>query len=189
MTTRILKLGAVALAASLAFTACATAPRHSTDQDSSAPRAVAELSNDADAVFAATMLAQYRQTIAMADLVLARESAVTPDIAALARNVKEVQTAELDIVVGWLDKWNARAIAGLQHTRDGYDGPEVVRTAADGDLGRVFLEQLIEGHQRSVDTAGDEMAAGSSPEAVQLARSILANRNAEIGTMRALLGR
>lgn len=61
--------------------------------------------------------------------------------------------------------------------------------AASGDaFDRMWLEMMIEHHLGAVDMAKTELAEGVNPDAQALARTVIADQEAEITTMRQMLG-
>src|SRR5215218_3287594 len=73
--------------------------------------------NDTDIMFVQMMLPHHDQAVSMSDLLLAKRG-VHPEVAALARQIKDAQQAEIDTMNGWFeavgrvsshDWWRTRA--------------------------------------------------------------------------------
>jgi uncharacterized protein (DUF305 family) len=58
--------------------------------------------NNTDIMFVQLMLPHHDQAVSMSDLLLAKRG-VHPQVAALARDVKDAQLAEIDTMDGWFE--------------------------------------------------------------------------------------
>jgi uncharacterized protein (DUF305 family) len=67
------------------------------------------------------------------------------------------------------------------------EGINKLKAATGTDAARLFLEQMIGHHEGAVEMAQQEIGAGKFPEAVQLARDIVAAQESEIAEMKQLL--
>ncbi|OAK53833.1 DUF305 domain-containing protein [Rhodococcoides kyotonense] len=153
--------------------------------------------NDADVMFAQMMYPHHAQAVEMADLVQGRTS--NPDVVALAGAIAAAQQPEMDQLSAWLSEWGQPApstdMGSMDHSGDGsMDGmmtPQdmaVLEAASGADFDRQWLTMMIEHHTGAVDMAETEIADGSNPDAIAMARDIVETQQAEISQMQQLLG-
>lgn len=182
---------AIALALSLTLAGCA-------DTDDDAGSGAAEVAqenadvNEADVMFATMMLPHHEQAIEMSDIVLEKDD-VDPEVADLAEQIKAAQGPEIQQLEGWLEEWGADAddmgsmdhgsMSGMMSEAD----LEELRSADGQEASRLFLEQMIEHHRGAVEMAETQVEDGRSPEAVDLARTIVETQNEEIEQMKSML--
>ncbi|PRB09570.1 DUF305 domain-containing protein [Microbacterium sp. MYb62] len=198
MKIRAAATAALTLTAILALSGCAAGA----DQDSmpgmdhgpstEAPAPADAGVNDADVMFASMMIVHHEQAIEMSDIVLAAEGA-TPEVTALAAQIKEAQGPEIEQLEGWLDDWGVspddRDATGMDHG-DGMmsaDDLAALDAAEGAEASRLFLEQMIEHHEGAVDMAQAQVDDGSDPDAIDLAQSIIDAQTEEIQEMKDLL--
>ena len=180
---------AIALALSLTLAGCA-------DTDDDAGTGAAEVAqenanvNDADVMFATMMLPHHEQAIEMSDIVLEKDD-VDPDVRALAEQIKAAQGPEIEQLERWLEEWGADDMGSMDHgSMSGMMSEadlEELRSADGQEASRLFLEQMIEHHRGAVEMAEAQVEDGRSPEAVELARTIVETQNEEIEQMESLL--
>ncbi|OLT13895.1 DUF305 domain-containing protein [Actinomadura sp. CNU-125] len=196
---RVLALVAVpALAVSLA--ACGgggddsggSMPGHSmsTSSSPSAGGAQAQPHNQQDVMFAQMMIPHHQQAVEMADLAATRAS--SPEVKALAAEIKKAQGPEIAQLTGWLKTWGVSAPSpGMDH--GGMDGMmseqdmQELEQAQGEAFDRAFLTMMIEHHEGAVEMAKTEQASGQFPPAKEMAGSIVTSQSAEIAKMRELL--
>lgn len=149
--------------------------------------------NAADVAFAQGMLPHHRQAVAMTALAAGRTT--TPEVRDLAAEIERAQDPEIETMTGMLARWGAPApdpagMAGMSMPGM-MSGDAMARLAALSGpaFDRAFLEMMIEHHTGAVQMAATETAQGRDPAALDLARSISASQQDEIGRMRALLAR
>ncbi|NLU81856.1 MULTISPECIES: DUF305 domain-containing protein [Rhodococcus] len=215
--TKILAVGATALAVVFAAAACsdtgtdtdttvATAPATTSATTSAADEAAAH--NDADVMFAQMMLPHHSQAIEMSDMLLAKQD-IPADVTALAEQIKAAQGPEIAQLESWLEQWgeptempetgnNDMPGMDMDEGMDGMEGMEMegmmseedmqaLSEAQGADAARLFLEQMIAHHEGAVDMAQTEIEDGQFPDAVEMARTIVDTQQQEIETMRQLL--
>jgi uncharacterized protein (DUF305 family) len=162
---------------------------------STAPSSAATASdfNPADVTFAQMMIPHHQQAVDMSDMLLAK-SGVSPDVAALAEQIKAAQQPEIDTLNSWLDTWGRTHIddGGMHHggADDGMMTEEEMRTLdkANGNDGqRLYLDGMIKHHTGAIKMAETEIASGKNPEAITLAKNIAETQQREIATMTELL--
>lgn len=194
--------GAVVL--SVALTACGGAARTDSSTGSApAPASTVDAGqgfNDADVRFAQMMIPHHRQAVTMADL--AEDRAQSPEVQALAQQIKGAQDPEIATMTGFLQAWGAEvpdgatedSMGGMDHGgTGGVSGmmtPEQMALLSNGtgtEFDRMFLQMMIIHHEGAVSDAEREQADGVNPEAKALAADIVTAQTEEITRMQQLL--
>ncbi|WP_258803216.1 DUF305 domain-containing protein [Pseudarthrobacter sp. NS4] len=203
MNTQIKTLSvAAALAASLGLAGCAAESGTSggngmhTNHSSSSPMSsmmpdADAAHNQADIMFAQMMIPHHAQAVEMSDIILAKPD-LPAEVTALATRIKDAQAPEIETMTGWLESWKVPTMMS-DHSGHGMsgmvdeEGIDKLKAATGTDAARLFLEQMIGHHEGAVEMAQQEIGAGKFPEAVQLARDIVAAQESEIAEMKQLL--
>lgn len=163
----------------------------------------AAVHNQADITFAQSMIPHHRQAVEMADL--APTHGAGPAVSTLAKQIKAAQGPEITAMSGWLKSWGkpvpgAGANAGGGHAGHGGGGSEEMAgmmskqqmdqlmAARGAAFDRAFLTMMIAHHQGAVQMAKTEQAQGKFPAAKTMAAAVIRTQQAEITTMRNLLG-
>ena len=191
-------MSVVVLAAALALAGCSgseepaaqdTSTVAGTESDAGADGQATH--NDADVMFAQMMIPHHEQAVEMADAVLAKDG-TSPEVTALADQIKAAQAPEIEQLDQWLAAWGAErssehsghaGMSGMMTEED----LQQLDTAAAPESDRLFLEQMIAHHQGAVEMAQVEIETGSDAGAVELAQAIVETQTAEIETMEDLL--
>jgi uncharacterized protein (DUF305 family) len=150
--------------------------------------------NDADVMFTQMMIEHHRGAIDMAKLATTR--AASPDVKALAAKIEAAQQPEIDLMTSWLTAWGvtdqepgghgnhgAGAMPGMMSEEQMTD----LEKASGAEFDRMFLELMTEHHEGAIDMAKKEQVDGKNPEAVALAKKIIADQTAEITEMKSML--
>ncbi len=172
-------------------TTSAAAPTEATTADT-------QPHNEADVMFAQSMIPHHAQAIEMSDVVLAKDG-VDPQVRKLAENIKAAQAPEIETMRSWLQAWGEDlpdASGGMDHSAHGGGMPgmmspedmKALEEASDADASRVFLEQMIKHHEGAIAMARTEIAEGENSAAKALAQQIVQDQQAEIAQIRQLLG-
>lgn len=151
--------------------------------------------NDADVAFAQQMIPHHEQAVEMADLV--DEADASPEVTALAAQIKAAQDPEITTMEGWLDDWDEQA------SDDDDDDDHMGMDMGDGmmsdddmgmlgrlsgeDFDRSWLTMMVAHHEGAITMAEQEIEDGTFPAATDLARQIIAAQQQEIATMKGLL--
>ena len=146
--------------------------------------------NDKDVEFATNMIMHHRQAVEMADMAL--EKAQNATVKQLATAIKASQDPEIQQMSGWLTGWGKPVPSADMGSMSG-DGMMTEQEMAD--LGkatgtmfdRMWVQMMIKHHQGAVAMAKTEQTAGQSTQAIELAKKIETDQNAEIATMQKLL--
>ena len=183
------RLGAVLLAAIL-LGACANDDEGVAGQGEQSSTAAF---NDADVAFAQQMIAHHGQAIEMAEL--APDRAESQEVKALAAQIKAAQAPEIERMTGWLQEWGEPVEGGMErHGGDGMQGMmseeqmASLEAASGAQFDELFLTQMREHHVGAVTMAEEELETGESPEAKELAQTIIDTQEAEIVEIDRLLG-
>lgn len=187
--TRTLATGAATLA--LALSGCS----------SEEPEAGGDGFNEADVAFASDMIPHHAQALSMVDLTLGRD--LSPDLAALAEEIRQAQAPEIEQMVDSLEEWDQPVPeTGRDHANAHGDPAEMdadmpgmmsaeqmaaLEEASDEEFEDLWLTMMIEHHEGAVTMAEEVRAAGEDAETATLAEGIIETQQAEIERMQALL--
>ncbi|MFE9483700.1 DUF305 domain-containing protein [Streptomyces spororaveus] len=195
-------LAATAVAAGLALAACGS--DNTTNTAGAAPATTtapapseADRHNQADVTFAQGMIPHHRQAVLMSDMAAAHGT--SPDVKALAEEIKKAQAPEIETMSGWLNAWGEKVPTGVSMDGMGHgDGSGMPGMMDDQDMDRLgnargnafdtmFLTMMIEHHEGAIAMAETEKQQGSSGPAKALADDIITSQTAEITHMRTML--
>ncbi|MEU3014743.1 DUF305 domain-containing protein [Nocardia asteroides] len=149
--------------------------------------------NDADVTFLQMMYPHHAQAVEMAKMVPSHTQ--NQQLIALAAQVEQAQAPEMQQITTLLTSFGKPApSAGAGH--EGHSMPgmmtdaqmSALQAAQGAEFDKQWLEMMIEHHLGAVDMARTELANGVNPESRQLATAIVAAQEAEIATMRGMLG-
>jgi uncharacterized protein (DUF305 family) len=174
-------------------TAPSTTPNPSAGASASEPTAF----NDADVAFAQMMTPHHEQAVTMSNTLL-KKSGLNPEVTVLAEEIKAAQQPEIEKMKGWLTAWGKGSrdggMAGMDHgsSHDGMatDAELQKLDQADGADGqKMYLVMMTAHHEGAIKMAQTELSDGKNPEAVQLAKAIVASQQQELTVMKDLLGK
>jgi uncharacterized protein (DUF305 family) len=147
--------------------------------------------NDTDIMFVQMMLPHHDQAVSMSDLLLDKQG-LDPEVAALARQIRDAQQAEIGTMNGWFEAMGRPQVeegphhGGLEGMLDEHEMQQLDEAnARDGQ--RLFLEGMIKHHIGAIEMAKKEVADGQHPGAVDLANNIATTQQQEIDLMTDLL--
>lgn len=143
--------------------------------------------NAADVDFVAAMIVHHRQTLKIT--ALAADSAESPQVRTIAREIEQEQTEELRQFTTWADEWSLEA-AGVVAS----DVPGTVNEVNMARLNRttgeefddLFLREMLYHAQGALDLARTQTTTGLFTPALDLAAAILVSQEAQMQRMRAL---
>ncbi|RBY84831.1 DUF305 domain-containing protein [Blastococcus sp. TF02A-30] len=202
-TARLVRLAGGLMAGAIVLAGCSNDGEGSSTGSSSESSAAADTSandstvhNDADVTFVQGMLPHHEGALAMAQLADGRAS--DPRVIDLADRIEAAQGPEIETMTGWLEEWGEplpeEDMGGMDHGSGGMDmegmseeDMTALDSASGAEFDRMFLEMMIPHHQGAVDMAETEIADGSNPDAVDMAREIVESQTAEIEEMQTLL--
>ncbi|WP_035924151.1 DUF305 domain-containing protein [Kocuria rosea] len=210
-------LTTLALASALALAGCGTSGAQEgagTDAETAAPAAsapaatstgaasgepIAAEHNDADVMFAQMMLPHHEQAVEMSEMLLAKDD-VPAEVAEFAQGVIDAQGPEIERMNDMLTAWEAEPLADAEDM-DGMDhgsGAGMSGMMSEEDMSaledaqgtgaaQLYLEQMTVHHEGAVEMAQEQIEQGQNPQAVELARQVVADQEAEIAEMEQML--
>ena len=153
--------------------------------------------NQEDVRFARLMAPHHDQAASMCEMVLSKKRGVKPEVHDLAEQIGKVRESQLETLNGWIQSWDPGG--DLEPAEDenaphhGGHGLMTERQMQELDLAdgpaaqKLFLEGMIRHHEGAVAIAEAEVTGGSHPDAVELAKEMVATQQAEIATMQLIL--
>ncbi len=198
---RVLPLLVGSLLLVLALTACGGAEEAEADSAGSV-RTVenGDQVNDADVLFATEMIPHHAQALEMVDLTRGRR--LSPELAALAEQIREAQAPEIELLAGWLTEWGEEVPAtSRDHVNSGHDAEHLdqdmpgmmsademggLEAAQGAEFEAMWLEMMAEHHQGAIAMARAEQAGGHLKAVIELAESIVAAQEQELTEIRTL---
>jgi len=198
-------VGIAALAATVNLAACGTTGSEQAQPSTTTSVSATEAHNDADATFALHMIPHHQQAIEMSDMVLSKQG-LDPRIVELATRIKAEQQPEINAMQSWLKQWQLPTegmqpsegmsphggmpgmdtmpgMAGMMSEQD----MTALQNAQGTEAGTLFLKQMIRHHQGAITMAQNEVDNGRYPAALEMARAIIVDQQAEIETMNEIL--
>ncbi|MEB2529175.1 DUF305 domain-containing protein, partial [Kocuria rosea] len=197
-------LTTLALASALALAGCGTSGAQEgagTDAETAAPAASASAAtstgaasgepiaaehNDADVMFAQMMLPHHEQAVEMSEMLLAKDD-VPAEVAEFAQRVIDAQGPEIERMNDMLTVWEAEPLAdaedmnGMDHgSGAGMSGMmseedmSALEDAQGTGAAQLYLEQMTVHHEGAVEMAQEQIEQGQNPQAVELARQVVA---------------
>jgi uncharacterized protein (DUF305 family) len=172
---------------------------HGGTTSTSAPATASAAFDDADITFAESMIPHHRQAVQMAAMAEAQASNV--EVKELAAKIKTAQQPEIDTMNGWLTAWGKPTpMPDMSSGMPGMDHGSMPGMMSDADMTKLmdakgaafdkqFLTMMISHHEGAIEMAKQETAQGSNTDAKALAEKIATDQQAEITTMKAILGR
>lgn len=159
--------------------------------------AVAGGFNAADVEFAQGMIAHHEQAIEMSEIALDPTVGASAEVVDLATRIRAAQGPEVDTMTAWL---TAAGAPVQMDTSEGHDMSEMegMMTAEDMDglaamtaaeFDRTWLEMMIAHHEGAIAQSQTVKVDGANPDVLALADQIIADQQAEIAEMQALLAR
>ena len=206
MRTRALLTLAAGITVAAALAGCASdrTATTSTPPTSSADATAAgsTTGSEADIAFAQLMIPHHQQAIEMADLAAA--NATSPEVKALATQIKAAQDPEIQTMTQWLTTWGAPTMmatpsnGGTDHggmdmggmTEAGMMSAEdmaALAKATGADFDTMWVQMMIAHHQGAITMAQQVAETTTNPDVKAMADAIIAGQTTEITTMQKLL--
>ncbi|WP_019202874.1 DUF305 domain-containing protein [Tsukamurella sp. 1534] len=148
--------------------------------------------NDADVDFATMMYPHHAQAVDMANLVDGKGA--SPDVVALATEIKGAQQPEMDAFTRLLSQWGKPAPSATGHGGHAMAGMmtqeqmDRLKSLRGTEFDREWLTMMIEHHEGAIQMADAELKDGVNPESKKIAQDIKSGQQAEIARMQKLLG-
>ena len=194
---RLLATVLLAIAASVAATACGTDSMHSAmgHNDSTMHHSPEQMGTgrDADVMFSQQMIPHHQQAVTMADLALDPAHEASPAVQDLALRIKTAQAAEVADMKAWLEAWGADPVSGhmMDHDSMGMmsgDAMIALEDAKGTTFDRLWLEGMIQHHEGALMMASHIADRGDDARVQKLSVAIEQSQTAEIAEMKQLLG-
>ena len=179
-------LTAALLAASLLLTSCTTV--EALEEHDHMVSEYSEFSA-ADVMFAQMMIPHHQQAVDLG--VIAENGEASPEVLALAKDISNDQTHEIEHMQGWLTAAGASEHMDHEMAMDGMLTEaelETLRTAKGAEFDRLFLEGMIAHHEGAIAMAED-VVDSKNPKVAELAASIVKSQTEQIQYMKELLAK
>lgn len=153
--------------------------------------------NDADVRFATDMIPHHAQALSMVDLTVGKD--LSPEMQALADDIRSAQSPEIEQMAAWLEKWGEPVPeTGRDHAGHDMGAPDMpgmasmedmvaLEKATGSEFEQMFLTMMIDHHQGAMEMAQMELDEGENAAAKELAQEIITAQQQEITTMQGLL--
>lgn len=152
-----------------------------------------------DISFTQMMIPHHQQAIQMSDLAL--QYAKSPQVLALAKQIKAAQSPEITTMKSWLKGWGAPMLPAMDHSSSGsMSGMTTGSTGMMNDadmtkLGRargtnfdtMWLQMMTTHHQGAIASARQVLKTTKDAQVQKLAKAIVMAQNTEIAKMKLLL--
>ncbi|MDT5082857.1 MAG: hypothetical protein QOJ80_7494 [Mycobacterium sp.] len=190
-----------ALAAALFLSSCtspATNEPAGHDQGAGTPSSATQPAafNDADVAFATNMIPHHQQAVEMSAMVPDRST--NPAVVKLAADISAAQGPEIETMKAFLVQWNAGGsdhqghgdMAGGMHMDGMVDQAAMTKLESlkGPEFDTLWLQSMIGHHEGAIKMAQAELAGGANADAKTLAGQIVTGQQAEIVTMKQMLG-
>jgi uncharacterized protein (DUF305 family) len=163
--------------------------------------------NDADADFATDLVQHHALALVLVDM--SRTADVSPDLTAIAVEILDALSIEIQTATGWLAAWDrsvpetirdhANAHAAERGEELEIPGGELPGMPDQADLEALegltgpefeqrWLELMVAHHEGAIEIATTAAGAGTFSPAVELAEALIASHQDQIEQMNALLG-
>jgi uncharacterized protein (DUF305 family) len=197
----VLRFALIALVASLALTACAggeePAGETAAAESPAAAAGSAEDFNDADVLFAQSMIPHHEQAIEMAEIALDPTVGASPEIVDLATRIQAAQDPEIETMTSWLAAWGepTQMDASEGHDMSTMDGMmsaedmDALAAARSTDFDQRWAEMMIAHHEGAISMAEEVQADGTNADVRALAGEIIQAQSSKIAELQQLLGR
>lgn len=153
---------------------------------------------DEDVMFARMTVPHHEQAVEMSEVLLTKDG-LDQEVRDRAERLADTQEPEIAPLRAVLGAWGSSAeketSGDMDHGSMGSGGmmteadTDQLRAAEGNDAAVLFLEQMIAHHEGAVDMAREQVENGSSPQALELARDVVEDQEAEIDEMETLLER
>jgi len=149
--------------------------------------------NADDIAFAHNMVAHHGQVVQMAEMV--QTNSENRQMIDLASRMTTTQLGEIQAFNAWLVQWQE----GASSDPAGHDGTTMpgmldaatidrLQSLRGADFDRLWLTSMIDHHKGAIVMAQGELEHGKNSDAMYLARTIIAEQQAEIDQMNQMLG-
>ena len=191
-TARMLTAAATALLAGVALTGCTiNIGTGANDSDHDGMGMMGQNNNSGfsatDIMFAQMMIPHHQQAVDMGTL--AETRALSPEVKALAAQIKAEQAPEITQMQGWLTAANAPMEMGHDMGMGGMlddSEMEALKNSTGAEFDRLYLEGMIAHHQGAIKMA-QMVIDSNNAEAKALGEAIISSQTEQIAYMQSLL--
>lgn len=143
----------------------------------------------ADIMFAQMMIPHHQQAVDMSELAI--EKTTDPEVRDLALDIRDAQTAEIELMEGWLTEAGAPGPMGpgMGMGMGGMLSEEemtALENAIGAEFDRIYLQGMIEHHEGAIQMT-HMIVNSANPEVKALGEAIVRSQTAEIERMRDML--
>lgn len=152
-----------------------------------------------DIAFAQLMIPHHQQAVEMADLALAQGT--SPDVLALAKQIKGAQDPEITMMGEWLTVWGAPMSMATEDSGHDMgsmggmmssgmlsdDDMSQLAVASGADFDQMWLRMMTAHHEGAIAMAKQVLATSTNQAVRDLAQAIIDGQTAEISTMQKLM--
>ena len=185
-TKRIGSVAAAALIAGLALSGCSMNSAINNPPAANSQNAATDFSG-VDKMFAQMMIPHHQQAVDMGTLAETRAS--SPEVKALAAQIKAEQAPEISQMEGWLTASGASKDMGHDMAMGGMlsaDEFKALENATSAEFDKLFLEGMIAHHEGAIDMT-QMIVDSNNAEAKALGQAIISSQTEQIEYMRGLL--
>ena len=183
---RTLKIVAAATLAALTVAACGGGGGSSGSADF----------NDADVVFAQSMIPHHEQAIEMAEIALDPAVNAGAEVTDLAERIQSAQDPEIKTMKAWLTEWKkpTQMDTGEGHDMSSMEGMmsademEKLEAARGAEFDLMWAEMMIEHHEGAISMAEEVQTDGKNADVKELAAEIIEAQSSEIEELQQLVG-
>jgi uncharacterized protein (DUF305 family) len=143
--------------------------------------------SDMDIMFAQMMIPHHQQAVDMGNLAESRAS--SPEVRALALQIRDEQAPEIEQMKGWLADANASGHMGHDMGMDGMlsdDEMAELAAATGAEFDRLFVRGMIAHHEGAIQMA-TMIVDSNNAEANALGDAIVKSQTAQVATLTELL--
>ncbi len=151
--------------------------------------------NDADVLFAQSMIPHHEQAIEMAEIALDPKVAAGPRVKDLATRIKSGQDPEIAQMTAWMTAWGKpmQMDSGGGHDMSAMQGMmsagdmDALGAATGPAFDKMWSEMMLRHHEGAIAMAQTVKAAGSNPEVLALSGKVIAAQQGEITELKGLI--
>lgn len=146
-----------------------------------------------DLMFVQMMIPHHAQAVEMGTL--AETRAQSPEIKALAAQIKAAQAPEIELMTGWLEQWGYPTDTPMDEGDMGHGMPglltdeqmDELKAASGAQFDSLYATYMIAHHEGAIEMA-KTVEDSENPDVAALAAAIISSQTAEIAQLKAFLG-
>lgn len=177
-----------------------SAAAHGAGHSAGSTESAGSAGSAADILYAQQMIPHHAQALELADL--AASKAASPEVKALAAQIKAAQDPEIQLMNTWLTAWGVEPIDGMDGSDSGHAGHGMdmgdgmiseqdmaALAALDGTaFDQMWLEMVVAHHEGAIAMAQQILVTSANAEVRALAQQVIDGQSAEIATIEKLTG-